>query len=130
MLKLPWVQMKKILFVDDNQEVQNAVKKSLEKDYEIKIVSTPEEAIDYNKEFDLLLTDFYFGEDKKRGLDVIKNWKAKKKDLSAILMSSGLNDNIKSMCKELNTPTFPKYENNITPINEDNLRELIKSYLR
>jgi DNA-binding NtrC family response regulator len=120
----------KILVADDNSEVQEAVKKALEKDYEIEIVSTPEEAIGYNKEFDLLLTDFYFGENKKRGLEVIEDWKAKKKDLSAILMSSGLNNNITSKCKELNVPTFPKYENNITPVDEEKLKELVNSYFK
>lgn len=120
----------RILVADDSSEVQEAVKKALEKNYELNIVSTPEEAINYDKGFDLLLTDFYFGEDKKRGLEVIEDWKAKKKDLVAILMSSGLNNNIKSKCKELNIPTFSKYENNITPINEDNLRGLIKFYIK
>jgi CheY-like chemotaxis protein len=120
----------KILVADDSLEVQGAVKKALENNYELNIVSTPEEAINYNKQFDLLLTDFYFGEDKKRGLEVIENWKAKRKDLSAILMSSGLNNNIKIKCRELNVPTFPKYEDNVTPVDEDKLRELIGSYFK
>jgi CheY-like chemotaxis protein len=120
----------KILVADDSSEVQKAVKTALEKSYELNIVSTPEEAINYNEKFDLLLTDFYFGRDKKRGLEVIKELKAKRKDLSAILMSSELNQNIKNKCEKLNIPTFPKYEDNITPINEDSLRKLIKSYLK
>jgi CheY-like chemotaxis protein len=120
----------KILVADDSPEVQEAVKKALKENYELNIVSTPEEAINYSGKFDLLLTDFYFGEDKKRGLEIIKELKEKKKDLSAILMSSDVNNNIKIKCNELNVPTFSKYENNITPVNEDKLRELIKCYLK
>jgi CheY-like chemotaxis protein len=117
----------KILVADDSSEVQEAIKTALEKSYELNIVSTPEEAINYTEQFDLLLTDFYFGKDKKSGLEVIKE---KRKDLSAILMSSELNQNVKNKCEKLNIPTFLKYEDNITPINEDKLKELIKSYLR
>jgi DNA-binding response OmpR family regulator len=120
----------KILVADDNRYVQQAVKKALEQDYNLEIVSTPEEAINCNNEFDLLLTDFYFGAGKKIGLDIIKEWRAKKKDLGAILMSSRLDENIKSKCAKLHIQTFPKYEDDITPVNKENLRELIKSYLK
>ena len=121
---------RKILIADDSPEVQKAVKNALEQNYELSIVSTPEEAINYNEKFDLLLTDFYFGEGKKRGLEIIKELKEKKKDLSAILMSSDVNNNIKIKCNELNVPTFSKYEDNVTPVDEDKLRELIGSYFK
>jgi PleD family two-component response regulator len=120
----------KILVADDNSEVREAVKKALNESYELNIVSTPEAAINYNEKFDLLLTDFYFGKDKKRGLNIIKELREKKKGLYTILMSSDLNPKISSKCAKLNIPIFPKYEDNITPIDENKLKDLIKSYLK
>jgi len=115
----------KILVAEDSLEVQEAIKKILGKEFELDIVSTPEEAIGYDKNFDLLLTDFYFGEDKKRGTEIIRYWKEKRKDLSAALMSSGLNSRIIDECNKLDTITFRKYKDNKTPIEEDELMKAI-----
>ena len=64
--------MGKILFVDDDQTMRNAIKVTL-KDFDLKIAENKKEAIKLleSEEFDLLLTDLFMPE-KEDGLNLVE----------------------------------------------------------
>ncbi len=129
------MKRKKILVAEDSQEVKEALSKALGEIYELTIVSTPQDAINYDKPFDLLLTDFTFKDRygkkmEKQGLNIIEQRKEKDKGLAAILMSSGLNNGMISACEEMGAETFRKYEDDKTPIDGEKLKRTIEKYVR
>ncbi|MCK5458105.1 MAG: response regulator, partial [Melioribacteraceae bacterium] len=67
--------MKKILIVDDEQEMLNSLEKILshETKYNLKLVQDPKQALEEvkKKEFDLIITDLKMGQ--VSGLDILKN---------------------------------------------------------
>lgn len=124
-----------ILIVDDSLEVRDYIKEILERDYyKISTLSYPEEIIRYDKNIDLLLTDLCFKDNKgnkknKDGFYIIDTLKKKYPELPIILMSSGLNNIIRDRCKSIGVKTFPKYEDDKTPVNKKKLLNAIEDYL-
>ncbi len=126
---------KRILIAEDNEEVQNALRNILGTKYDLTIVSTPEDAINYNEPYDLLLTDFSFYNKegrkiKTQGLDIIEKLREGRKGLAAILMSSDLNPGMVRACDEMNAGTFRKYEDSQTPVEEEGLKRVIAEYIQ
>jgi len=118
----------KVLVVDDRLEVLEAAKKILEKDYTVITISTPKEAINYDKEFDLLITDIYFKKEEKNGFEIILDWRKKKEGLNAILMSSGFDEQTIRLCKKYKILRLEKFKDYLHPIDASELKELVSYY--
>jgi DNA-binding response OmpR family regulator len=84
MLKLPWVQMKRILFVDDMMEVYDKLKDKIKVDY----ADNERDALKKIRSgnYDLVVSDYHLGEEAPQGgLNVIRA--AKAKSIECILIS-------------------------------------------
>ena len=118
----------KVLVVDDRLEVLEAAKKILEKDYTVITISTPKEAINYDKDFDLLISDIYFKKEEKNGFEIILDWRKKKEGLNAILMSSGFDEQTIRLCKKYKILRLEKFKDDLHPIDASELKELVGYY--
>ena len=126
---------KRILIAEDNEDVQEVLRTILREEYDIVIVSNPEDAIKYDEPYDLLLTDFSFYDREGRkiqtqGLDIIEKLREERKGLAAILMSSDLNPRILNACREMEAGSFTKYANGTTPVNGEELKRVIEDYMQ
>ena len=79
--------MGKILFVDDDQTMRNAVKLTL-KDFDLKLAENKKNALKMlkNEEFDLLLTDLFMPE-KKSGLGLVKEAREMDENLHIVVVT-------------------------------------------
>jgi CheY-like chemotaxis protein len=98
-----------ILIGDDNEEIRDYIFETLKKaGYNVISSKDPEEVLKKISECDILITDQFYGRDKRSGDEIIEEIRKHDRELPIILASSDIPKELKDYCKRSNAYTIVK----------------------